>query len=88
MSDRTQKSSGRSARRASATHSASPERRANAVIARAAAAVTGDQRQSMIAEAAYYLALQRNFEPGHEVQDWLVAEKQIEAALARGRPSA
>jgi hypothetical protein len=36
----------------------------------------------MIAEAAYYLALQRNFKPGHEVQDWLLAERQIDGALA------
>ena len=40
-----------------------------------------DQRQSMIAEAAYYLSEHRGFEPGHELDDWLDAESQIDAAL-------
>ena len=47
-----------------------------------------DQRQSMIAEAAYYLALQRKFEPGHEVEDWLLAESQIDRLVASGSPPA
>jgi hypothetical protein len=33
----------------------------------------------MIATAAYYLAERRNFEPGHELDDWLEAERQIHA---------
>jgi Protein of unknown function (DUF2934) len=28
-----------------------------------------------VAEAAYYLAARRNFEPGHELDDWLEAER-------------
>jgi hypothetical protein len=35
----------------------------------------------MIAEAAYYRAEKRGFEAGHEVDDWLAAEREI-AALA------
>lgn len=31
----------------------------------------------MIATAAYYLAEQRQFAPGYELQDWLTAEQQI-----------
>lgn len=31
----------------------------------------------MIATAAYYIAQQRNFTPGHELDDWLAAERQI-----------
>jgi hypothetical protein len=30
-----------------------------------------------IAEAAYYLAEQRGFVPGHELEDWLAAEREI-----------
>ena len=45
--------------------------------------VTLDQRQIMISEAAYYLAEHRGFEAGHELDDWLVAETQIDAALGR-----
>lgn len=35
----------------------------------------------MIATAAYYLAAARNFEPGHELEDWLEAERSIRAKL-------
>lgn len=35
-------------------------------------------RQAMIAEAAYYLAEQRAFAPGHELEDWLCAECEID----------
>jgi len=30
-----------------------------------------------IATAAYFLAEQRHFEPGHELEDWLTAERRI-----------
>jgi hypothetical protein len=36
---------------------------------------------SMIATAAYYLAAARNFTPGHELDDWLEAERAIRARL-------
>ena len=32
---------------------------------------------SAVAEAAYYMAEQRGFVPGYEVEDWLVAEQVI-----------
>jgi Protein of unknown function (DUF2934) len=38
-----------------------------------------DQRRSMVATAAYYLSERRGFEPGHELQDWLAAEAEVEA---------
>ena len=31
----------------------------------------------MIATAAYFLAERRGFEPGHELEDWLTAERQV-----------
>ena len=37
-----------------------------------------DERRAMIAEAAYYLAERRGFKPGHELEDWLAAEAQID----------
>jgi Protein of unknown function (DUF2934) len=46
---------------------------------------TGDERRIMICEAAYYLAEHRGFEAGHEIEDWLVAESQIDAVLAQGQ---
>ena len=33
----------------------------------------------MIATAAYYLAAARNFTPGHELDDWLEAERSVRA---------
>ena len=36
---------------------------------------------TMIATAAYYLAAARNFSPGHELDDWLEAERAIHARL-------
>lgn len=35
----------------------------------------------MIATAAYYLAAGRNFTPGHELDDWLEAERSVRAKL-------
>jgi hypothetical protein len=39
-------------------------------------------REIMIAEAAYYIAERRGFEPGGELDDWLAAESEIERLLA------
>jgi hypothetical protein len=41
---------------------------------------TAEQRRQQIELAAYRLASQRGFEPGHDVEDWLAAEAQIEFA--------
>ena len=38
----------------------------------------------MISEAAYFASEHKGFECGHELQDWLCAESQIDAAIARG----
>lgn len=54
----------------------------NSLLGSSLASVTAEMRQTMIAEAAYYIAEQRGFGSGREVDDWLVAEKQIDAALA------
>ena len=58
-------------------------RKPNAIVRRAAF-TEEDRRQDLIAEAAYYYAEHRGFEPGHELDDWLTAEGQIDAALALG----
>jgi hypothetical protein len=44
-------------------------------------------RHALIAELAYFRALKRGFEPGHEMEDWLEAEAEIERRRgARQRP--
>lgn len=42
-------------------------------------------RHELIAQAAYFRAQHRGFEPGHEQEDWRAAESEIEAALDGGR---
>jgi hypothetical protein len=46
-----------------------------------AAGVNDQQRYEMIAEAAYFRAADRDFAPGHEVDDWVAAEKEIDLIL-------
>ncbi len=41
-------------------------------------------RQAMISEAAYLLAEQRGFAPGHELEDWLAAEIAVDRGLLKG----
>ena len=38
-------------------------------------------RLRRIAEAAYKRAQSRNFAPGHDLEDWFEAEKEIDAAM-------
>lgn len=42
-----------------------------------------EERWRMIALAAYHKAEQREFAPGHEVDDWLAAERDVEALLGQ-----
>ena len=39
------------------------------------------ERHAMIAEAGYYIAEQRGFEPGHELEVWLCAEREMSGKL-------
>jgi DUF2934 family protein len=38
-------------------------------------------RQSLIAKAAYFRAERRHFEPGHELEDWLAAESEVDRSV-------
>jgi hypothetical protein len=40
-----------------------------------------EAREEMIRVAAYYIAEQRGFVPGAELEDWLIAESEIDALL-------
>lgn len=46
--------------------------------------VAPEVRHRMIAEAAYHRAANRGFGPGAEVDDWLAAERDVDAFLAAG----
>jgi hypothetical protein len=52
-----------------------------------AATVSAEERRHMIAEAAYFRALDRNFQGGDPVTDWLVAEHEINQRLPQAQAS-
>lgn len=54
-----------------------------ATVAAGGERVSSEPREVMIREAAYLRAEQRAFAPGNELGDWLDAEREIDAALAR-----
>jgi len=43
--------------------------------------LTPEARRTMIAEGAYLRAERRGFAPGHETEDWLAAETEVDALL-------
>jgi len=47
-----------------------------------AVALASADFMAVIAERAYFKALHRGFVPGHEIEDWLAAEREV-AELAR-----
>jgi hypothetical protein len=54
------------------------------VAATPVAAVSADERRALIARAAYLRGQSRGFPPGGEAEDWLVAEKEVDALLSVG----
>jgi len=42
-----------------------------------------EERRNMIEQAAYFRAERRNFAPGHEQEDWVAAEAEVDRELAR-----
>jgi Protein of unknown function (DUF2934) len=49
------------------------------------ASLPGDHADQ-IARRAYEIARERGFEPGHELDDWLQAEREAEAGAPRNTP--
>lgn len=45
------------------------------------AAITKEQREHMIAEAAYYMAEHRHFQGGDPIHDWLQAQMEIDSKI-------
>ena len=43
------------------------------------------ERRRMIAEVAYFRAARRGFAPGGELEDWLAAEREVNALTEAGR---
>jgi Protein of unknown function (DUF2934) len=40
-----------------------------------------EDRHASIAEAAYFRSQHRGFAPGHEIEDWLAAEEEVDQRL-------
>lgn len=49
----------------------------------ASSAVSPEERNRTVAEAAYYIAEHRGFTEGSPLEDWCAAEAQIDAMLSR-----
>ncbi|QGU32332.1 DUF2934 domain-containing protein [Thermochromatium tepidum] len=90
----TARSAGKRATTAKATPAATPKRGQSAASPSLSdhqghlhelATVSEEKRQDMIREAAYYKAEKRNFAPGHEAEDWAMAEREIDELIARAR---
>jgi hypothetical protein len=45
--------------------------------------VSSDDLQRLVAEAAYYRAQKRGFEPGYELEDWVEAEAEVKRLIGR-----
>jgi hypothetical protein len=58
-----------------------PVRPKRAVLTAANVSLEGEDRQLLIAEAAYFRAERRGFQPGRELEDWLAAEIEVDALL-------
>lgn len=43
--------------------------------------LSANELRALIATAAYYRAAERNFSAGHEMEDWLAAEREILAKV-------
>jgi hypothetical protein len=65
---------------------AAPQKRpASRVLSRAELYIVPrvvEDRRVSIAKAAYLIAERRGFAPGHELEDWLAAEDEVEQRLA------
>ena len=67
------------------TTRAARARRAPPVVMPPRANLTPEARHALIAEAAYLRAEHRGFVPGHETEDWLAAEAEVDALLKGGQ---
>lgn len=63
---------------AAAPRKPTSEQRANPITtSNARADASPEEIRQLIAEAAYYRAKQRGFQPGHELEDWIQAESEV-----------
>lgn len=73
--------------RAREEQDASPAEVTKATLERREIPSFSDSREQRIAEAAYWRAERRGFTPGRELDDWLEAEREIDARSSESDPS-
>lgn len=56
--------------------------RKKAAVSKPGTLISPRERYEMIATMAFYRAEQRNFAPGHDVEDWLECERIIDQMIA------
>ena len=74
----------KSAKRAKAKPAPAADSSQSVLAATAVPAVSADERRALIARAAYLRGESRGFPPGGEAEDWLAAEKEVDALLSGG----
>jgi hypothetical protein len=47
--------------------------------------ISPEDLRKLISEAAYYRAKERGFEPGHEMDDWVQAEREVMRRIERSQ---
>ncbi|HTW75604.1 MAG TPA: DUF2934 domain-containing protein [Steroidobacteraceae bacterium] len=80
----------RGTRKSTATKTArsQPQPKSQSKRTSGTALIDPERRRALIAEAAYFRAERRGFAPGHEAEDWLAAEVEVDTALTVGVPLA
>ena len=58
--------------------------KASATPVAARPAVTVEQRHNYIEVAAFYVAQRRGFSPGNPIEDWAMAEQEVDRLIASG----
>jgi hypothetical protein len=74
----------RGTRKAATAKTARTQQQPEPHRASAATLIDPERRRALIAEAAYFRAERRGFVPGHEAEDWLAAELEVDTALTVG----
>jgi hypothetical protein len=59
------------------TGAAAPRKASMPTAGNRIAEASGEETRRQIAEAAYFRAKERGFEPGHELEDWIEAESEV-----------
>jgi len=80
-SKKAKKKTKKTTKKVSKTVKKAASRNKTAAKTKPKSAPTTATRQKMIEEAAYFYAQQRNFATGHEMNDWLRAETEVDKII-------